>query len=364
METIKNYLESMFAKLPNTPEVRKAKDELWQMMEDKYNELIAEGMSDNAAVGTVISEFGNLDELAEDLGINNVVEASENEERREITLEDAKEYLLAEKKRAWQIALGVAFCIASVIGPIVCDAFNMPEVNGKQVWIDGIPDGIGFSSMFIFIAVGVVLFIYSSVNMKKWEYLNKEACSMDFATSDYVKDEEARYLPKYALQLAIGVALCVISFVPAAFMDNLTVGAGYVDFDDFGGALLFVFVAVGVFLIVNTAITKGSFETIFKACARKKMAGSHYVDNGYNEYLEGAESNSGSGNTYTFTEGEKTYRYISPAAETIMDVFWPTATCIYLSWSFLTFDWWVTWIIWPIAGILHAALKSMLTQRV
>ena len=351
METIKNYLESMFAKLPNTPEVKKAKDELWQMMEDKYNELIAEGMSDNAAVGTVISEFGNLDELAEDLGINNVVEASVNEERREITLDDAKEYLSAAKKRAWQIALGVAFCILSLVPASLFEAFGF---NGD----------IGATLMFPMIAVGVVLFIYSSVNMKKWEYLNKEACSMDFATSDYVKDEESRYLPKYALQLAIGVALCVISFVPAAFMDNLTVGAGYVDFDEFGGALLFIFVAVGVFMIVNTAITKGSFETIFKACARKKIAGSPYVDGGDNENLESADSNSGSGNTYTFTEGEKTYRYISPAAETIMDVFWPTATCIYLCWSFLTFDWWVTWIIWPIAGILHAALKSMLTQRI
>lgn len=351
METIKNYLESMFAKLPNTPEVRKAKDELWQMMEDKYNELIAEGMSDNAAVGTVISEFGNLDELAEDLGINNVVEASENEERREITLEDAKEYLLAEKKRAWQIALGVAFCILSLVPTSLFEAF-------------GLNASVGAALMFPMIAVGVVLFIYSSVNMKKWEYMNKEACSMDFATRDYVKDEESRYLPKYALQLAIGVALCVISFVPAAFMGDLTVGAGYVDFDEFGGALLFMFVAAGVFMIVNTAITKGSFETIFKACARKKAAGSPYVDNGDNEHSEDTDSNSGSGNTYTFTEGEKTYRYISPAAETIMDVFWPTATCIYLSWSFLTFDWWVTWIIWPIAGILHAALKSMLTQRV
>ena len=36
METIRNYLESMFANLPGTPEVRRAKDELWQMMEDKY----------------------------------------------------------------------------------------------------------------------------------------------------------------------------------------------------------------------------------------------------------------------------------------------------------------------------------------
>ena len=39
METIKNYLEAMFANMPNTPEVKKAKDELLAMMEDKYNEM-------------------------------------------------------------------------------------------------------------------------------------------------------------------------------------------------------------------------------------------------------------------------------------------------------------------------------------
>ena len=49
METIKNYLENMFSHLPNTPEVLKAKYELYQMMEDKYNELISEGKSDNEA---------------------------------------------------------------------------------------------------------------------------------------------------------------------------------------------------------------------------------------------------------------------------------------------------------------------------
>ena len=37
MEAIRNYLETMFLNLPNTPEVYKAKNELWQMMEDsKY----------------------------------------------------------------------------------------------------------------------------------------------------------------------------------------------------------------------------------------------------------------------------------------------------------------------------------------
>ena len=63
METIRKYLESMFADLPNTPEVMRAKSELWQMMEDKYNELLEEGVPENEAVGKVISDFGNLDEL-------------------------------------------------------------------------------------------------------------------------------------------------------------------------------------------------------------------------------------------------------------------------------------------------------------
>ena len=76
MEAIRNYLETMFLNLPNTPEVYKAKNELWQMMEDKYTELKAEGKSENEAVGTVISEFGNLDELAKDLGIEQIVHST------------------------------------------------------------------------------------------------------------------------------------------------------------------------------------------------------------------------------------------------------------------------------------------------
>lgn len=69
METLRSYLETMFLNLPNTPQVQRAKNELWQMMEDKYTELKEEGKSENEAIGIVISEFGNLDELADDLGI-------------------------------------------------------------------------------------------------------------------------------------------------------------------------------------------------------------------------------------------------------------------------------------------------------
>ena len=93
METIRNYLETMFLKLPNTPEVYKAKNELWQMMEDKYTELKEEGKSENEAVGIVISEFGNLDELANDLGISQFVESQPMPQGKTLSLDHAKSYL-------------------------------------------------------------------------------------------------------------------------------------------------------------------------------------------------------------------------------------------------------------------------------
>ena len=93
METIRNYLETMFLKLPNTPEVYKAKNELWQMMEDKYTELKEEGKSENEAVGIVISEFGNLDELANDLGISQFVESQPMPQGKTLSLDQAKSYL-------------------------------------------------------------------------------------------------------------------------------------------------------------------------------------------------------------------------------------------------------------------------------
>ncbi len=68
METIRDYLNNMFSKYPSTPEILRAKSELGQMMEDKYNELIAEGKNKNEAIGTVISEFGDVDELIADIG--------------------------------------------------------------------------------------------------------------------------------------------------------------------------------------------------------------------------------------------------------------------------------------------------------
>lgn len=183
METLRNYLESMFKRYPDTPEAEKAKAELWQMMEDKFNELTAEGKKENEAVGIVIAEFGDLEEVADSLGISTMLQS---------------------------------YGTVATKSDVIVD--NGPEVIDKEP------------------------------------------------------------APQFA----------------------------------FSG-------------------TEGSYST----------AGSENVVR-YEE-PEAVDD----GNT------------INDPLKFAYSVFWPTVTCIYLCWSFLSFKWWMTWIIWPLAAILHSFLKRV-----
>lgn len=325
METIRNYLETMFANLPNTAEVLHAKNELLQMMEDKYNELIAEGKSDNEAVGTVIAEFGNLDEISEDLGIHSFVSNTDNISRRTITLEETKQYLHDRSSRAFKLALGVFLCIISVIGPILSEAFSTTDALG----------------IFLFmgcIAVAIVLFVYSSITIQRWDFLKQEPCAIDFATTNYVHEQKERYRTTYALLLTIGIVLCVISFVPAAILDEFDIKLHWIDMDDVAGILLFLLAAIGVFMIILGSCINNSFDNLLKL-NNAATVGGNFVP-----------------------AQQPEAKYISPAAAAIMSVYWTTVLCVYLIWSFLTFDWAYTWIIWPVAAIIHAVLNNTLRR--
>jgi len=69
MDTIETFLDNMFAPYPATPRLIEARSALRAMMEDAYNDAIAQGKTHNEAVGQVITDFGNLHELAPVLGI-------------------------------------------------------------------------------------------------------------------------------------------------------------------------------------------------------------------------------------------------------------------------------------------------------
>ncbi len=323
METIKNYLESMFASMPNTPEVRKAKAELLQMMEDKYNELISEGTSENAAVGTVISEFGNLDELAESLGLTREVQVARGMEtempRRFISLDEAKAYLSNRSKKALFRALGILLCIISVsfviiLGPKATNIFS----------------GVGF--MMMSIAIGIGFLVYSGFTDHEWKFIGRESCSIDMNTAAYVKEKKHSFEPIRALCVSLGIVLCVICWTP-----NILIPLRY---QPLGAGIMFIVVGFGVFLIVY----------------------SNYIARGFERLLHVNEATTISGQYANGSAYVKPTKYKSKTAQTIVEVYWPTVTCLYLIFSFLTFRWDLTWIIWVIAGVFHRVVMINCTD--
>lgn len=328
METIRNYLESMFRNLPQTEAVIKAKYELSQMMEDKYFELIKEGKTESEAVGTVISEFGNLEELASDLGIDEVFQKTKETSvnRRKINLEEVKNYLQAKKEAAILKSIGIALCISCVTGPIISDALNWHDV-------------ITGSSLFIFIAIGVILMILSKTKVEEWNYIREEACVLDNAASDYVRNKNRNFMSTYSILVSVGVLLCVFCIVPPIILDEFD----SILLDDLSGAFFFWFISAGVGLIVASKKIRKSFDSLSQL---------NNVDP-ENIYWQ---------DNKPYVKSTTSVKFKNSTQKMIMDIFWPVVTCIYLSWSFLSYDWYITWIIWPIAGVVCSILKHIFTE--
>ena len=45
--------------------------------------------------------------------------------------------------------------------------------------------------------------------------------------------------------------------------------------------------------------------------------------------------------------------------ERIGSIYWSLATALYLAVSFITMRWEITWIIWPVAGVLFGAVATI-----
>ena len=310
METIRNYLESMFANLPNTPEVQRAKSELWQMMEDKYNELLAEGISENEAVGTVISEFGNLDELAETLGIENAMKEEVPYQGRVLRQDEVEGYVRARRKNSICNALGVFFCIISPVTFLIANAVSLYTGSGV-VGSSGL--GLATAFFFILLAAAISLFVFSGVRMGSWKYMTKENVCIETA----------------------GVLLCVFCFVPVAVM-------GAVDASEpvmmIGAILLFLLVGAGVFLLVASSGREDAYRTLLRFNDPQTVSGN-------------------------YVPSQTEISYSNKTVEQIMSVYMQAVLCIYLIWSFLTFDWHITWIIWPVAAIVRHIINNIWGQK-
>ncbi|BBF44723.1 hypothetical protein lbkm_3457 [Lachnospiraceae bacterium KM106-2] len=304
METIQTYVNNMFSNLPQTDKVMQLKSEILQNMEDNYNELKADGKSEHEAISTVISQFGNIDELLDELGIK------QEHSDPTYTIEDIKEYQSVEKKKGKIIGLGVVLCILSagiynLLDDLILNGYlpALIKADGESI-IPMIP-------FFLLIAVAVGLFIYSGTMNTKFKNITKDL-NLDFSTINYIKAEQERIKSSYYRQIIIGVTLCILS--PVLYM------LFSIPFGDDSGITILLFlltVATAVYLFIASGMTYGSYSSLIEHNNLKPLE----------KQRQGAFAVSSS-------------------------VIFLIATAVYLILGFCYKQWAFNWIVFAIAGLL------------
>ena len=235
MEAIREYLSNLFFNVPETPDVLRAKAELMEMMEDKYEELIKEGKSEEEAIGIVISEFGNLEELAKELGVdintkqNDFSGSKENREtdkamgyqkagqaeQKQYTEtwqhDDVAGYISYSWQHAWYIAIGVMLCIwapfFSAILDSAEDAGYIPAIT--SVILEP-------CIIFGFVGVAVVFFCLASSMSKRIGKLKKRSIMLSQEADELLQQKRFHDENKRLVLRITGIFLCIVSTVPSA----------------------------------------------------------------------------------------------------------------------------------------------------
>ncbi|KAA8784186.1 hypothetical protein ABIE27_001170 [Paenibacillus sp. 4624] len=315
METIMVYLDNMFAGLPRSPEVERMKQELLSGMEDKYLELKQEGRSENEAVGIVISEFGNIEELMEELGIQTEDAA---ETYPVLTEEEVQAYLAAKRSAGFWTGLGVWLSSAGIAFLILMDTLFESFGSSSDQGTFGIGSVLGMSGMFVLVAVAVGMFIYSGMKLGRFEYM-EIGFQLPRSLLMTLQRNKASFALTYRVALITGVCLCILSpvFIFAGAYVNDT-------YASYGVSALLATAGIGVFLFVYYGNIQGSYTTLLE-----------------NQHLNAAK------------------REEARAVRAVEAVVWPLATAFFLFTGFVYQRWDINWAIFPIVGILSGSFSNV-----
>lgn len=264
----------------------------------------------------VSTDYLLKDEL-EEVVPGETVETS-TEEVRNVTIEEANAYMDLAQQVSKRMAAGVALCILSPITLIVLG--GVAECTGMLG--ENIAGGIGMVVLFVMIAIGLSILIPNGMKLEKYEYLETEAIALQYGVSGIVSKKKEAYGDTYRTRITIGVILCVLGVVPL-FVAGAFEAAEMVEVCTVG--ILLAMVAIGVYTLVGPSIIYGSFQKLLQE----------------GDYTEENKR-----------IGKKIAYY--PA------IYWCLITAIYLGKSFGDNAWETTWVIWPVAGVVYAALHLFL----
>ena len=238
----------------------------------------------------------------------------------QVSMEEANAFLNIKKEAAPIIANATALCILSPILLILLLAFSENRLL-PITW--GMALGIGCTVLFIFVAIAVFLFITCGIRMSRLEQLEREPFETEYGVTGMVREKSRGFEEHFSRGIALGVVLCIVSVIPLLIAGTMNAPEGGICVM-VCVAVLLALVALGVDLIIRVVIVKGSYDALLQ---------------------EGE-----------YSQKEKRAK---KKLDTFSGVYWCLATAIYLGWSFWTMRWDFTWLVWPVAGVLFAAVSGI-----
>ena len=270
-----------------------------------------------AEIFNVTTDYLLKDELEE---IDASTSTTQDAERKLLNLEQVLAYIDNKYNASIIVSKGVALCICSVIPLFFLLAM---ADTGRLGMTDDLATGLGILSIVIMVSLGVGLFIRSNQLEQDTEHLEHQPIELAYGVHGAIREKFKAFQPQYVRRLSLGVALFIASFTPIIIKELIF---GHSSSTLLMIIVLMVLVAIGLSLVIPVSAKHEAYTRVL------------------NEQ---------------FKKSEKTKR--AKRAEKFGAFYWPLVTAIFLGWSFWTMAWGITWIIWPVAALLFAALLGLMS---
>jgi len=244
------------------------------------------------------------------------------EGRKNISVEEANGFM--DMTAAFSVKMAMAVQ-ALVLSPVVLLVLTAFAESKKFDLTEDKAAGIGMVVLMVIVAVGVSILISAGTKLERYDYIKKSSITLQYGVRGIVEKKREEFASAYSRGVTAGVVLCIVSVIPllmSSIADNDALSIICV-------AILLIFVSCGVHIFVRV----GTIEDSYKALLQE------------DDYSEEAKQ-------------------IEKQLQFFPGIYWCTVTAIYLGISFYWSNWDRSWIIWPVAGVLFAAVRGIMVARV
>lgn len=243
MNAIEQHINYLFQNIPETEEIKRIKNDLLLNAMDRFDELLADGKTESEALGTIIIEMGELDELLESLGYDQHQDLNDYSTN---TLQEANYLIEAYDLESNKIAMGILMIMLGAgLIPTLC-TFQLAE--------------IGVILLLVLVAAAVGLFIQSGLKLESLEKSLEDEEDIFYLTDeDYqiVEDQFRHFKESERYRIPLGVMLCIASAVPLIFLAFL---GQELLIERYGILLLLILVGIGVYQFVKYGMVESAYE--------------------------------------------------------------------------------------------------------